>query len=218
MFKKLLAIALIFSISGCASMGYLGSYEKTGVYTPGMSQSVVELAKEMKSENTHDITVFIGEGLEGTSINEDGTLIYDDQMWESVGIVSADPDFPRFFGGYFASGYVEEENWKNTYCLVNNLLSIGTLTLWYFTPFPYFCKVVEGHGPDDIENRKRRIVDILKKLTKSAGGEVVVITDLGGSQTVNLTTGVVVGTHNMMSARGVALKKKSTYIEPTSSI
>lgn len=218
MFKKLLALTLIISMSGCASMGYLGSYEKTGVYTPGMSQSVVELAKEMKSENTHDITVYIGDGLEGTTINEDGTLVYDDKMWESVGIVSADPDFPRFFGGYFSSGYVEEESWRNSYCLVNNILSIGTLTLWYLTPFPYFCKVIEGHSAEDIENRKKRIVDTLKKLTKSAGGEVVVITELGGSQTVNLTTGVVVGTHDMMSARGVALKKKSTYVEPISSI
>lgn len=218
MLNKLLLMFLVISISGCASIGYIGSFEKTGEYIPGMSQGVTELAEKMPSESTSDIKVYVGEGLEGTSINDDGILIYNDDMWQNVGLVSADPDFPRFFGGYFANGYTEDENWRNSYCLVNNILTISTLTLWYLTPFPHLCKVVETNSSDDIEKRKSRLISTLKKLTKAAGGEVVVITNMGGSQTVNLTTGAVIATHNMMSANGVALKKKTTYVEPMSSI
>lgn len=81
-----------------------------------------------------------------------------------------------------------------------------------------FCKVVESNDAYDIEKRKMRLVNTLKKLTKAAGGEVVVITEIGGSQTVNLTTGIVINTHKMMSANGVALKRKRGYTSPTKSI
>jgi hypothetical protein len=199
--SRLLVVILAVFLSGCASTGFAPRFEKPGKFDPELSSSIDQRAHEMAWSEARDVEVYIGEGPEGVSINENGRLVFDESEWEVLGKVVASPNSDDFF-----YEYPEDQNWRNSYCGVNSVLRAATLGFWVVTPFPWTCIVKDGNSAEDIKLRKMRIVNTLKKATRAAGGDFVVITSLGNLEYKNVE-GRVLNTIDIMSAEGFALRK-----------
>ena len=83
-----------------------------------------------------------------------------------------------------------------------------TLGLWNAMPFYYPCFTSESNIPRDKLMRKKRIIQMLKKITKAAGGDLVVITSLGELKTVTIDMGSMPTDLEMFAAEGYAVKMK----------
>jgi hypothetical protein len=65
--------------------------------------------------------------------------------------------------------YSEDEAWRNTFCHVQVPLVWVTLGIWTFVPTYIPCRTVDTNDPENVEDRKMRIVNTLKKATKALG-------------------------------------------------
>ncbi|AYV57501.1 hypothetical protein EFP84_10815 [Leptospira kmetyi] len=189
-------------------MNYIARFEKKGqvVDTTAMTTE----AEKLKLADVADVNAFVLEVPPG--ISWDGnTLHYDEKKWEVLGTVHSDYNQDSHLFWFY--DYVEEESWKKSYCYWQVPINWVTLGIWAFTPLYYPCIVRESK--DDVQaenNRKLRITNSLKKITKVAGGDTVLVESFGDLQInfFNANTGQNVGTVGIktVSGHGWALKKK----------
>jgi hypothetical protein len=66
--------------------------------------------------------------------------------------------------------YSEDEGWKNPFCHIQVPLAWVTLAIWTLVPTYWPCRTLDSNGADDVDARKMRIVNTLKKATKAMGG------------------------------------------------
>ncbi len=210
--KKIFVLCFLFFINSsfvtCASMNYIARFEKKGqvVDTSAMTQE----AEKLKLSDVANLNAYVIEFPPGFSW--DGhTLIYDEKKWELLGHVYSDynQDSPLFW----FYDYLEEESWRKPYCYWQVPINWVTLGIWAFTPFYYPCIIREKK--DDVQaenNRKIRITNSLKKITKVAGGDTVIVESFGDLQInfMNANNGQSVGTIGIktVSGAGWAFKRK----------
>ena len=205
--RLLLTAAMMVVLTGCASWSYSPNYEKLGALDISGTSEINRKANEMKWADAEDISVFLGNGAEGMSVSENGALNYSEEQWEMLGKVSVSPDsYLNPFTQSFKP-YPEDEGWRNGYCKVNGVMVIATLSIWGVLPFNWPCMRQETNSVDAVEARKIRIVNTLKKATKAAGGDTVIITSLGSIE-MRTKAGQVVSTTEMTSAEGYAFRRK----------
>nr|WP_246836091.1 hypothetical protein [Leptospira yasudae] len=210
--RKILATTVLcflsFSLFACAKLNYIARFEKKGqvVDTSGMT----EQARLLKAADITDIQAYVVEFPPG--INWDGHVLrVDEKKWEVLGTVHSDYDQGSYRFWFY--DYLEEESWKNGYCHWQVPLNWVTAGIWSYTPFYIPCLVQETH--DNVEhenNRKIRITNSLKKITKVAGGDTVLVEGFGDLriQFINTSTGQNAGVVGVktVSGNGWALKKK----------
>ncbi|MBM9576764.1 hypothetical protein JWG45_06310 [Leptospira sp. 201903070] len=210
--KKILILCFLFflnsSFVACASLNYIARFEKKGqvVDTTAMTHE----AEKLKLSDVANLNAYVIEFPPGFSW--DGkTLVYDEKKWELLGHVYSDYNQDSHLFWFY--DYIEEESWKKTYCYWQVPINWVTLGIWAFTPLYYPCIVREPK--DDVQaenNRKMRITNSLKKITKVAGGDTVIVESFGDLQInfFNANTGQNVGTVGIktVSGAGWAFKRK----------
>lgn len=199
--KSIVVVLVFLFISGCASTAFKSRYEKTGKFDADSIYNIDKKASEMKWDDAKDVDVYIGD-LPESDTGKDGFITFESKKWEVIGKVTASPQPP----GALATNYPEDESWRSYYCPPNAVLIYGTLTLWTLTPFPWTCSVRETNDLDDVNARKIRLINTMKKSVKAAGGNLLVVTSLGHIEYKNLT-GQVINTQDMMYAEGLVLKE-----------
>lgn len=212
MIRKLLSLLIAFSLTGCASIAYDGTFQKSGQYDPITSLAVTKSANDMKWADAHDIEVYFVEPPKGISI-ENNRVTYDDIIWQSLGTVEIEPSTLNFFGKY-----AEDEDWKNIYCPINGVLAYATLFLWNITPFPWTCTRFAGSSFEAIEERKVRMANTMRKVAKAAGGEVVVVTKVGDLQYFDTESKIIISTEKTVFAKGAIFKRKLNSTQAEGSI
>lgn len=209
--KTLTTSCVVFLSSyfiACAHFNYIPRFEKKGQIAD--TSHMTEPASKLKNEDVIDVQAYVIEFPPG--INWDGHVLkVDEKKWEVLGTVHSDYDQGSFRFWFYE--YHEDESWKNTYCHVQVPLNWITLGIWSYMPPYYPCLIKETH--DDVQaenNRKIRITNSLKKITKVAGGDTVLIEGFGNLslQFINMNTGQnseVLGIKTV-SGTGWALKRK----------
>ncbi|AJR16191.1 hypothetical protein ACO2J1_15895 [Leptospira interrogans] len=199
---------LIFFFITCAHMNYIARFEKKGQVVD--TAAMTDAANELKLADITNINAYVIEFPPGISLNGN-TLLYDEKKWELLGTVHSDYNQGNHWFWFY--DYVEEESWKKPYCYWQVPLNWVTLGIWGITPFYYPCIIKESK--DDVQaenNRKIRIVNSLKKITKIAGGDTVLVESFGDLRInfFNANTGQNVGTIGIktVSGSGWVLKKK----------
>ncbi|MDV6237815.1 hypothetical protein CH379_019480 [Leptospira ellisii] len=210
--KKFLIVSVLLLINAsffaCARLNYIARFEKKGQVVD--TAHLTEEARKLKKEDVANVNAYVIEFPPG--INWDGhTLRVDEKKWEVLGTVHSDYDQGSYIFWFY--DYLEEESWKNTYCHVQVPINWITLGIWAFTPLYYPCLVRELKDDVEFENsRKLRITNSLKKITKIAGGDTVLVEGFGDLriQFINTSTGQNVGAIGIktVSGSGWALKKK----------
>lgn len=202
----------IIYLTGCASVGYEGSFQKTGNFDPIESLSVTKAANTMKWAEASDIEVYFVEPPKGIEI-DNSNVKYDESIWENLGSVELEASTLNFFGKY-----PEDEDWKNIYCPVNGALVYGTLFLWSITPFPWPCSKYVGNSPEAIAERKVRMANTMKKIAKAAGGDVVVVTGISDRHHYDEKTRIIFSTEKSLNASGVIFRRKPKHSVSSHSI
>jgi hypothetical protein len=204
--NKFICILISLLVTGCASTSFSPRFEKTGQFDISSTSKINSNADDMSWDEAKDIEVFLGEGPDGMLIDSSGMAIYDNSKWEILGKVSASPNTGGNLITYAFNKYPEDQQWRNTYCKINGGFLILTVGFWNFTPFPWPCQVRNDNSVDDVDGRKMRIVNTLKKAVKAANGDLVLISALGNIE-YKTTSGQVLSTTEMMSAEGYAFKR-----------
>ncbi|XDD50239.1 hypothetical protein AB3N59_18130 [Leptospira sp. WS92.C1] len=212
LFRKILLLGFLFflnsSFVACASLNYIARFEKKGQVVD--TTSMTSEAEKLKLTDVADVSAYVLEVPAGISWNGN-TLQYDEKKWEVLGTVHSDYDQGGHIFWFY--NYLEEESWRKSYCHWQVPINWITLGIWAFTPLYYPCWVSESK--DDVQaenNRKMRITNSLKKITKIAGGNTVLVESFGDLRInfYNANTGQSGGTvsYKTISGHGWALKKK----------
>ncbi|MGA9520972.1 MAG: hypothetical protein WBV82_05880 [Myxococcaceae bacterium] len=164
----------------------------------------------MTAAEAEDVEVYIGEFPAGISMDEGRIEVAEDSEFQVAARVHTNMnDSGLALMGVWGYAYDEDEAWRKPYCYAQIPLNWITLTTWsWYTPFYWPCRVYESNSVADINRRKQRIIQTLKKATKAAGGEILVVTGLGRITTINASTGQQVGTMDMTGAEGYALRRR----------
>jgi len=171
------------------------------------SSGLEQRADEMKWAQAKNVRAFVGDLPQGVSLDGD-KIKADPAQYEILGKVYTNFKPPYIFNTWFYD-YPEDESGRKLYCHVQVPLAWITLTMWSYLPWTYPCQVVDSYNnPKDINARKFRIVNTLKKATAALGGNILVITSLGKLKTVSGTTGQELHTLDMIAAEGYALRSK----------
>ncbi|WP_207767162.1 hypothetical protein [Leptospira adleri] len=211
-FKKIIILSFLFflnsSFVACASMNYIARFEKKGevVDTTGMT---IE-AEKLKLNDVANVNAYVIEFPPGFSW-DGNNLQFDEKKWELLGHVYSDYNQDSHIFWFY--DYVEEESWKRPYCYAQVPINWITLGIWAYTPLYYPCIVREPKDEVQAENnRKIRITNSLKKITKVAGGDTVLVWSFGDLQInfFNANTGQSVGAVGIktVSGSGWAFRKK----------
>ena len=199
-----LAVGICLLGTGCASGNFMPQVEPFGEVED--NTRMAKAAQEMPIEQAKNVQVYFGKLPEGLTFVNGSLKVESGYSHRVLGKVWASPATQSWLGhGWYP--YIEEESWRRGFCKVNNVLYIGTLSLWAiaFPPF-WSCLVVENSNDvDAIARRKKYVVAALKRGAKVMGAYAVVITSLGKIETINAATKVTLGTLEMTGAEGYAV-------------
>ncbi len=194
--------------SGCASANYAPVVTPAGEYRD--AHGLADRAESYSWAEVDDVRVFLGTLPEGVQLH-DGKISVDAARYEVLGEVTAAPKgsgFARMNVWFY--DYPEDESWRKGLCYWQTPLVWVTLGIYLFvSPFNYPCWVVDGSGASDIEDRKHRIIETLRKGTKALGGNMLVVTGLGSTTFVAAGSSQVLGGVEMTHGAGIALRAKS---------
>jgi hypothetical protein len=204
--NKFLFILIPILLTGCASNSFSPRFEKTGKFDISSTSEINSKADNMSWSEAKEVVVFLAEGPDGMHIDSTGLAVYDNAKWELLGKVSASPNTGGNIITYAFNKYPEDQQWRNTYCKINGGFLVLTVGFWNFTPFPWPCQVRNDNSVEDVDGRKLRIVNTLKKAVKAADGDLVLISALGNIE-YKTSSGQTFSTTEMMSAEGYAFKK-----------
>lgn len=202
---------LLFLLSlctGCASMNYTPNVTQLGELTADAG-SPSQKADEMSWNDAQDVKVYIGEAPAGLSLEKD-KLVATSPDAHVLAVVSAAPSS----SGWGFYDYSEDEKWRKPYCWTQAPLVYATLGIWvWLSPTYYPCLIKDdSNSPSAVEERRARIISTLKKAVKAAGGNVLVISELGKTDIITVrgsdgsATGVVQSVE-MTGAKGYAVKQ-----------
>ena len=133
-------------------------------------------------------------------MNLKGDLLeVDRSRYEILGKVTAKPA-----GEFF---YPYREGWRKPVCYPQRVLVVATLFAWFLSPTVWPCFISAG----TVEERRDRIVEALKRATKSLGGNLVLVGGFGGTITVARTSAstAVVGEMEATEGVGWAIRVKA---------
>ena len=194
-----LSLLALFLMSACAHNNYTSRIEILGKYQD--TSKLEEKANDMKWADASKINVYVGTFPEGITLENGAITVSPDSNFELIGKVYTAEDVPS---PIWFSTHPEDEGWKNAYCNAQVPLTWVTVMMWWVVPVHYPCWPAETNSPSRISDRKMRIINTLKKATKAAGGDTLIITELGSTQFVAGTK--VMSTLEMTGAEGYALK------------
>jgi hypothetical protein len=202
-------IGLMTILFSCASRTYVPHYDPQGEV--GGDVSIEETAMDMKDEDVKGVKAYLNKFPEGLTINEEGAfVIKDEEKYELLGKVYTyldnETSASYIFGNFYR--YPEDQGWRRYYCYWQDPITWLTLGLWNAMPLYYPCFTSESNIPHDKLMRKRRIIQMLKKITKAAGGDLVVITSLGELKSVTVEMSSMPTDLEMFAAEGYAVKLK----------
>jgi len=206
-FSRVFSILLALAVTSCASMHVTPSATRYGAAKS--SKGEVEASEDFLEEEVKDVEVSVGVLPKGISVANGGTLQVDDPAhFELLGTVKATGDGADFFVFTFYP-YVEGERWRRGLCYWQVPLNWVTLSIWSFvSPLHYPCKVGAPNSTSAIDERKARLIGSMRRTTKALGGNVLVVTSLGGTKLIHAQTGDVLGTTEATVGEGIALRKK----------
>lgn len=222
--KTIIAAIASLCLVGCAST----SFSPVAMYRDQLkdTREVEKVANDMKWADASDVTVLSDpDNLpEGLSINANGTLMVDkNSNFEITGYVTTRSNgrFGGFSVPFYFYPYNEDESGHKVFCDVQTPLMWVTIGLWYLVPLHYPCGTVDTNHEDDIENRKIRLINTLKKGAKAMGAKYLYFSkSVPFVYTETMGVGTRVGNMAVFSAEtvqrgyewaqayGVALKKK----------
>jgi hypothetical protein len=176
------------------------------------ARQVEEDAKQMKSAEAEDVQV-VYELPAGVTSSKKGIQVTRDSAFELVAKlrVSIDDSYSILtFFGLWGYDYPSDENWRNGLCCWQIPISWITLTLWaWYSPLYWPCRVSESNDASDVNDRKKRMINMLKRATRAADGTVLFISRLGNTAPgVPGNSGPSMHSLDMVSAAGYAFRKR----------
>jgi hypothetical protein len=193
--------ALALGASGCAATVFKPRVEAVGEYRN--TEPISDRATDMEDDSASDVKVLVGQLLPGMTY-KDGLLSVDQEMYEVLGKVSAEPSH-RFF-------YPYKETWRRPVCWPQIPLVYATLFVWTVVPTSWGCFVHDG-SPDE---RKESIVGAMRRATKALGGNLVLVGGFGGTVVINVNTGAELSATEATHGVGWALRvKRAPESKPT---
>ncbi len=203
--KRWLLLPLL--ATGCASLNYRPLVNPMGQVRISDLPDVV--ADDMSWGEARDVRVMVGELPPGIAWGPEG-LVIQDPRYRVVADVAAYPKWARLSNlGLWFYDFPDDQAWRKFYCGAQVPLSWVTLTLWsWLSPTYYPCRTVETNLPDDVAERRMRILETMRKATKAAGGNLLIVTHLGNRHWARFTRwgGEIVGVKEMMNGQGVAIR------------
>jgi hypothetical protein len=196
--------------TGCASINFRPDVNPVGDISNDAPRDVI--ADGMRWQDASDVRVLQGNLPPGVAVGPDGSVTIQNPRYQWVGNVSASPKEPAAANlGFWFYDYPEDQSWRKVYCGVQVPLSWVTLSLWsWLSPTYYPCRVLESNGSGDVDARKARIISTLRKAAKAVGGNLLVVTSIGGrSLTVDTGYGVTTYDKLAMTGTGLALRDLS---------
>ncbi|AKV00447.1 hypothetical protein AKJ09_07110 [Labilithrix luteola] len=159
-------IALAATQMGCASQVWnprvesvSGEHRNTGTIT-AQAQTLLEGTAD------EQVKAIVGQLPPGISL-KDGVLSVDEDRYEVLGKVEAEPNSDFF--------YPYREKWRRPVCYPQRVLLVATLFVWAAVPTSWPCFVSSG----SVEENRDRAVESLKRATKVLGGNLVLVTGFG---------------------------------------
>lgn len=189
----LLAGVLLLGSTGCASTAFRPGAEAVGAYR---SMEEVEVRARDDQSPAQDVEVLMGSLPPGVTYNND-VLQVDSDRYEVLAKVSAKPE-ERFF-------YPYKEQWRRPYCWPQSVLIVGTLFVWAAVPTAWPCFTSAGTANE----RRDAIVEAMRRATKAAGGNLVLVGGFGGTVVFNARNGATLSTTEVTHGVGWALRVKA---------
>ena len=195
-FPIALFAALALSQLGCATAVWhprvdsvSGEYKNTAVMT--------EKADDTPEGQAEEVKAVVMQLPPGIGLKDD-VLQVDSAQYEVLGKVAAKPA-----GAFF---YPYREGWRKPVCYPQRVLVVATLFVWAIVPTSWPCFVSEG----TVDERRDRIVEAMKRATKTMGGNMVIVAGFGGTITVARTSSAsaVVSTMDATEGVGWAIRVK----------
>jgi hypothetical protein len=196
----------VATLSGCATQSYSPRVDYIGQYRD--AESTNEAAADVTEREAGDVEVLLNQMPEGVSFHDGKIDVAADSPWTLVGEATADPNGGRnyWFVGFY--DYNPDESWRKGLCYWQVPLHWLTLGLWWMIPTDYPCNVREGHSPESINNRKRRVIRTLQRAAKAAKADLVVLTGERQTSLVARNSGRVLSTLEWDGGSGYLFKKK----------
>jgi hypothetical protein len=212
--KSSLVIVLSLLISGCATYYPPVSVEHFGEADPAKDQKITQVAGEIE-QTPSDVKVYVGSLPDGLALSEQGSKItilpgYENK-YSILGAVAAgynkDPliTLKNFL---WVPTFQGADEWRKWLCYPQAPIKLLTLGLWgYFSPTAWPCVAV---APSDELDRKRDLIDSLKKAAKAMGANAIAVS---GAETTNITyvrngAPVSASSINMTGMTGFAIVEK----------
>jgi hypothetical protein len=210
--RLLIAIALVSGLlqASCSSVNFNTRIEYFGKYVD--STEMEQAAEEMSWADAEDVDVYIGEGPEGVDLTEDGLVVNEDE-YEVIAKVNATAKKEGGAAanfGFWVYDHPEDQEWRKGYCAWQVPFCWLTLSMWsLFVPLYWPCRFHENDKTKKVQARKMRIINNLKKATKAAGGDILVITGIGQLVFIDSASEEEVGGLDMMGAEGYVIRTVS---------
>jgi hypothetical protein len=201
----------MLSLASCAHASFEPRIEPVEESRP--TAPLVEKAVLMAPVELRSVRVAEDKLPEGLAFREGELVVTDPTRYEIVARVSTQYEMSPAIMASMSIGfyrYDSSEGWKNPYCNVQVPLGWLTLSMWTMVPLHYPCMVAEWDSPAAADRRRARILETLVRGTAAAGGNLLVLTELGDLKIVAYTQlGPMVSTLEVVAGSGVALKDKA---------
>jgi hypothetical protein len=168
---KLTLLALLAALTGCATLNprvtYSGFGEADPVAEAGLLQKYRDSRADAPSEAAAKVKVLVDTIPEGIEFKDGHIAVSDGYKHRIIGKFSLTQGIGALYiGNFWFADYAS--GGRKALCYPQVVLTWVTLGLWMLVPTSYFCW-------GDIGNSKVELIDHVKKLTATAGGNVAVI-------------------------------------------
>ncbi len=209
-------VLALLCLPGCAAVNFGASVEIPGQVSD--TRAISERAERMSGGEAADVKVYFGEMPAGLALDQNGLTVQPGYTHQVVGKVSVVPKMQNTFAAGFYD-YVDEQEARSYACAPQTVLVYLTLFTWVIVPTYYPCIMSPGgNDPDDIADRKARILTVLQKAARASGGDAVLLSSLGRLVTVQAGSGATLGTTEMMGAEGFIVKLGGAAPPPASAV
>jgi hypothetical protein len=173
-FRVLSLVVAALLAGACAPLPPKIQIQPFGEVSVEKERALAEQAALIKDAS--EVRVISGQLPDGLMLAEQSSKIIVapgyEQIYIPVGTVEADfiKGFSQFRSWLWTYDY--KEDWHQNYCLVQAPFKLVTLGLWSLVPFAWPCI---AKAPSDELERKEYLINELKRATKAAGGNLLVL-------------------------------------------
>lgn len=165
-------ILFLFSIS-CAKLSYKPTFY---VPNPAEKKAYEVLAKKVTPSQAKGVKIMIKKFPKGVFV-KNGKVINKNRNLRYLGKVYAEFNRPSLFRFY---PYAKDQEWRNGPCHFQQVLTWASLGLWLLSPTFWPCLVSDSsNDPEDVKDRRGRMLSTLQIMTYAMGGHVVVVNRVG---------------------------------------